>query len=93
MLIKDTEKTFNGKKVGYAVEENGYSIFLDGTLWITQYGEYSKLFVQDGSYEDNALAQIEELCTVPEENNINEQIADLENQIASLKSQLNDASV
>ena len=66
MSIIDTDQTFNNKKVGYSIEENGYSIYLDKNLWISQPDPYGKLYVPDGSYEDNALAQIEEICNPPE---------------------------
>ena len=65
-MIINTGKTFNDKKVGYSIENNGYTIYLDENAWITQPDPYGKLYVPDGSYEDNALAQIEEICNPPE---------------------------
>lgn len=65
-MIIDTGKIFNDKKVGYSIENNGYTIYLDEKPWITQPDPYGKLYVPDGSYEDNALAQIEEIVNPPE---------------------------
>ena len=64
--IIDSGKTFNGKPVSYSVEENGYTIYLDGTKWVTQPDPYGKHYFPDGTYEENALAQIEEICNRPE---------------------------
>ena len=63
----DSGKTINGKAVTYEVIENGYNIYLGGRLWITQPAPYDKLYVPDGTYEENALAQIETLIPVKDE--------------------------
>ena len=70
-MKKDSGKTLNDQKLEYEIVENevndkgetisGYRIFLGGKLWITQYNQYSRVIIPDGSYEDNALAQIDEL--------------------------------
>lgn len=60
----DSGKTINGKVVTYEVVDNGYNIYLDGGLWITQPKPYDKLYVPNGTYEENALAQIETLIPV-----------------------------
>lgn len=65
-MIINTGKTLNDKKVGYSIENNGYTIYLDENAWITQPDPYGKLYVPDGSYEDNALAHIEEIYNPPE---------------------------
>lgn len=65
-MIIDTGKTFNDKKVEYSIEDNGYTIYLDENAWITQPDPYGKLYVTDGSYEENCFAQIEEICNPPE---------------------------
>lgn len=62
----DSGKTFNGKKVTYQIEANGYSMYLNGILWITQHAPYDRMFVANGTYEENAKAQIDELCDVGE---------------------------
>lgn len=48
-------------KLTYEIKPNGYIINRDGRPWISQLEPYAKLFVADGSYEDNAKAQIAEL--------------------------------
>lgn len=48
-------------KLTYEIKPNGYVINYDGRPWISQLEPYAKLFAADGSYEDNAKAQIAEL--------------------------------
>ena len=45
----------------YEIVEDGYYIDIDGVRTIEQRGPYSKQFIQNGSYEDNAKAQIAEM--------------------------------
>lgn len=59
-------KKYN-EEISYKIVENGYDIYLNGELWITQDGQYSHLFVPNGTLEENCLAQIEELTTVSNE--------------------------
>ena len=66
MMLIDSGKTFAGQKVEYSIESDGYSIYLDGKEWVKQRDPYGKIFVPDGTYEDNALAQIEEICNPAE---------------------------
>ena len=63
----DSGKTLNGQKLSYEVIENGYNIYLGGRLWIAQPAPYDKLYVPNGTYEENALAQIETLIPVEDE--------------------------
>ena len=67
-----TEKTVNGKILSYEILNNGYEIYLGGKLWISQRGQYSKPVDQSLSYEDNCLAQIEELTRQTETVNVDE---------------------
>lgn len=63
-MIK-TNYIYDNKEVSYEVVEKGYEIYLDGKLWITQeepYIPYPKL-----SYEENAIKQIEEICSANEQ--------------------------
>ena len=55
-------KTEDGAELTYEIKENGYTINRDGRPWISQPEPYAKLYVANGSYEDNAKAQCEELC-------------------------------
>ena len=43
----------------YEIKENGYEIYKDGNLWISQYDPY--IPNPSISYEENAIKQIEEL--------------------------------
>ena len=43
----------------YKIKENGYEIYKDGNLWISQYDPY--IPNPSISYEENAIKQIEEL--------------------------------
>lgn len=69
-MIK-TDYTFDNKSVSYEVLEDGYKIYLDGQDFIHQYEPY----IPDHSktYEENAVAQIEELVAM-HEHAMNEQM-------------------
>lgn len=45
----------------YKIFEDGYDIYREGDLIITQRTPYDKLFLPDGTYEENAEAQIASL--------------------------------
>lgn len=55
-------KTEDGAELTYEIKSNGYLIKRNGLPWISQLEPYDKLFVPNGTYEDNAKAQCEELC-------------------------------
>lgn len=59
----------------YKIKENGYEIYSDGALWITQYEPY--IPNRSLSYEENAILQIEELSK-PVEKPQDEKIIQLE---------------
>ena len=54
-----TEYKVNDQIISYEVVENGYNIYLGETLWITQPEPY--IPNRDLSYEENAIAQIEDI--------------------------------
>ena len=66
----------------YKVVENGYEIYNEGRLWITQYEPY--IPNPSLSYEENAKAQIEELLTPPVSIE-DEKVTVLETKVASLE--------
>lgn len=59
--MKETNYKIDGKAISYLIEPNGYSIYLDNQLWMTQYDNCSKLFKADGTYEENCIMQIEDM--------------------------------
>ena len=67
--MTNTDKTINGQVIDYEIFEDGYEIYLDGILWVTQRGEYSNPINKELSYEENCLAQIKEIITVVEPSN------------------------
>ena len=72
--------------ISYKIVENGYEIYLDGKLWITQYEPYAHPYDNSKSYEENCLLQIEEL-TAPIEPDMTEQrISELEDAVIELAS-------
>ena len=82
----NTDKAIDGKTISYKIVENGYEIYLDNVLWITQRGEYSKPMDKSKSYEENCLMQIEEL-TAPVEPDMTEQrFSELEDAVIELAS-------
>ena len=62
-----TDKTVNGLAISYEIEADGYSIYLGGRLWITQYGKYAKPIDMAKSLEENCLLQIEDVSRPCEE--------------------------
>ena len=59
--MKETNYKIEGKAISYEVSNNGYSIYLDGVLWITQYDDYGKPMDFTKSYEENCIMQIEDM--------------------------------
>ena len=57
------------ENLSYKIKDNGYEIYNDGKLWITQYEPYGKMFKDDGTYEENCLLQLEEITRPVEESN------------------------
>ena len=90
--MKTTDFKFDKKAVSYEVLEDGYAIYLDGAIWISQHGEYGKPVDKNKSYEENCLAQIEEICnaTEPQENNTEQRLSALEEENANLSATLDD---
>lgn len=68
----NTNKMFDNKPIAYEILSDGYEIYLDGKIWISQRGQYSKPVDKSLSYEENCLAQIEEITRPPEPANIDE---------------------
>lgn len=62
----ETEKTFDNKPIAYEIKTDGYEIYLDGQLWISQRGQYSKPVDKSKTYEENCLAQIENITAQAE---------------------------
>ena len=67
----ETNYSIENKQISYEVTDNGYKIYLDGQQWIHQYEPY--IPNPSISYEENAIAQIEELVAMHENAN-NEQM-------------------
>ena len=72
--------------ISYKILDNGYEIYLDGVLWITQYEPYAKLYDKNKSYEENCLRQIEELTDPPMPDTTEQRISDLEDAVIELAS-------
>lgn len=88
-MIK-TNYSIDNKQISYEVIDDGYKIYLDGQLWIHQYEPF--IPNPSKSYEENALAQMEELYNgyqaslkeQQEQASIQDQITDIELAIAEL---------
>lgn len=74
--------------ISYKIVENGYEIYLDGKLWITQYEPYGHPMDSSKSYEENCLLQIEELTTPvePIPDPTEQRISELEDAVIELAS-------
>ena len=69
--MKETNYVIDNKKMSYEILEDGYMIYKGGTAWIHQYEPH--IPNKELSYEENAIAQIEELVAM-HENAKNEQV-------------------
>ena len=91
-------RTSDGAELTYEIKDNGYIINRDGRPWISQPEPYAKLYVADGSYEDNARAQCEELCKpspAPSEGKMDEvygALDDLQSQVDELATGLDEVA-
>lgn len=54
-------KTAFDDRISYEIFEDGYDIYDGNQSWITQREPYAKLFIPDGTYEENAIAHCEDL--------------------------------
>lgn len=69
----------------YSIEENGYTIYLEGKPYIDQHEPYIPM--KDKTYEENAKAQIDEMIESKErkpEPTVEEQVTDLQLAVAEL---------
>lgn len=82
--MKTTEYIIQNKKVSYSIEENGYTIYLDGKPWITQPEPY--IPYPDLGYEGSCLKQIEDMVESESISNNNSQTA--EEKMAALEAQV-----
>ena len=86
----ETNYSIDNKQISYEVTNDGYKIYLDGQLWIHQYEPY--IPDKSKSYEENAIAHIEELYNgyqaslkeQQEQASIQDQITNLELAIAEI---------
>lgn len=53
--------------ISYEIVENGYNIYYDGQVWITQREPYGKIFKPKDSYEENCIEQLKSITKEPEE--------------------------
>lgn len=63
--MTNTNYSIDNKQLSYEVTDNGYKIYLDGQQWIHQYEPY--IPNPSISYEENAIAQIEEIIAMHEQ--------------------------
>ena len=59
-------KIYYNEIYSYAIFDDGYDIYNVNNVdpdhaWISQRGDFSRLFVPNGTYEENAVAQIESI--------------------------------
>ncbi|WP_343209481.1 hypothetical protein [Anaerolentibacter hominis] len=57
--MKTTNYVIDNKPVTYEIVSNGYNIYLDGKLWITQHEPYIPF--KDVTYEESCLKQMDDL--------------------------------
>lgn len=75
------------ENISYEIVENGYKIYLDGKLWIEQLDEYAKPYDANKSFEENCLAQLEDITRPAEASqqiSLEDRVSDLEIAICEL---------
>ena len=94
--MKTTDYKIDNKAVSYEITEDGYDIYLGGEKWISQHdnekGQFGKPKDRSLSYEENCLAQIEEICNPPEpqEDETQQRLSALEEENINLSTTLDD---
>lgn len=90
--MKTTDYKYDNKPISYEVTEDGYDIYLGGEKWISQHEQLGKPVDKNKSYEENCLAQIEEICNPPEpkEDEIQQRLSVLEEENINLSTTLDD---
>lgn len=84
--MTNTTKTFDGKPISYEIVTDGYKIYLDEKLWIEQVGQYSKPIDSSKTFEENCLAQIDEITTVSQqEETIEQRVTQTESDITDIQ--------
>lgn len=69
----------------YSIEENGYTIYLEGKAFIDQHEPF--IPIKDKTYEENAKAQIDEIINAqqaPAQPTLEEQVTDIQLALAEL---------
>lgn len=87
--MKQTEYKFNGQALSYEILEDGYNIYLGGTLWITQ--QEPHIPCPDLGYEGSCLKQMEELCCL--KTSIDQEPQGLDKKIEELQQQITDMQI
>ena len=60
-MIISTDKTVGNKQLSYEIFEDGYAIYLEGKIWITQRGQYSKPIDKTKSLETGIQVLVQKL--------------------------------
>ena len=90
--MKITDYKYDKRPISYEVTEDGYDIYLGGEKWISQHEPLGKPVDKSKSYEENCLAQIDEICNPPEpkEDEIQQRLSVLEEENINLSTTLDD---
>lgn len=67
-LTKKSNVVKFNDKYSYEIFDDGYDIYLDGQPHITQREPYAHVYAPEGTYEENALLQLESLTAPVDEN-------------------------
>ena len=78
------------ENISYEILENGYKIYLDGKLWIEQLDEYAKPIDESKSFEENCLAQLEEITAIAPTDTLEERVEVVESAVMDIADVLAD---
>ena len=78
------------ENISYEILENGYKIYLDGKLWIEQLDEYAKPYDTNKTFEENCIAQLEEITNTPHTDTLEERVTVVESAVMDIADVLAD---
>lgn len=72
------------ENISYEIVENGYKIYLDGKLWIEQLDQYSKPIDESKSFEENCIAQLNEITAIAQTDTLEERVEVVESAVLDI---------
>ena len=72
------------ENISYEILENGYKIYLNGKLWIEQLDQYAKPIDESKSFEENCIAQLNEITAIAHTDTLEERVEVVESAVIDI---------